>query len=447
MEHRSDRYSSSLHIIDMDEGMSFGDQHRTIAGKGVTMQPSAQVSVLDDARIAEVRRLRRAAIRRRQILVISLLAVAVLVLVLALALHFSPAFALIPVALDAVVLALGARASRQARDWETKVAKAKRASRHRRQREREAAAKSAAGVSAGVSDAEAATDAMSRMEIERTIERAKAEKLAALAEREMRMRGERSGSAAVAAEAARPASVAPRKVRKRHTDTATGAGVERNVDAQSQASAQVQPVPAQSAPASSRPQAAQVERPTQSPSEPVASASSAGSVQSDETRTDQQVREAEDTTAELKKVTRSHALDAFELAASQDLISFSLGAPRHGQEVRSSEPQSLEIKSTKQVAHAEPKPVAEPRSAVRNGDQADSVGTLAADEKPVVPAPDPAMGRLIDAKKAERSAEAKTEARTRDAVREAVRDAVAAPAKTSDSLGGDVDAVLARRRG
>ncbi|WP_165782648.1 hypothetical protein [Bifidobacterium margollesii] len=415
--------------------MSFGDQHRTIAGKGVTMQPSAQVSVLDDARIAEVRRLRRAAIRRRQILVISLLAVAVLVLVLALALHFSPAFALIPVVLDAVVLALGARASRQAREWETKVAKAKRASRHRRQREREAAAKSAAGVS----DAEAATDAMSRAEIERTIERAKAEKLAAIAEREMRMHGERPGSAAVAAEADRPASVAPRKVRRR-TDTTSGAGVERNMDAQSQPSAQ--PVPAQTQPASSRPQAAPVERPVQSPSEPVASAVSDGSAQSDETRPDQQVREAEDTTAELKKVTRSHALDAFELAASQDLISFSLGAPRHGQEVRSAEPQSLEIKSTKQVAHAEPKPVAKPSEQDGKG------GTeLSPDEKPVVPAPDPAMGRLIDAKKAERSAEAKTEARTRDAVREAVRDAVAAPAKTSDSLGGDVDAVLARRRG
>ena len=39
---------------------------------------------------------------------------------------------------------------------------------------------------------------------------------------------------------------------------------------------------------------------------------------------------------------------------SQDLISFSLGAPRDGADVEVDAPESMEIKSTKQVAKAVP---------------------------------------------------------------------------------------------
>ncbi|WP_133122344.1 hypothetical protein [Bifidobacterium simiarum] len=453
------------------------------------MQPSAQVSRLDDARIAEVRRLRRAAIRRRQILVASLFGVAVLVLVLALALHFSAAFALIPLALDVAVLALGARASRQARDWEAKVAKAKRASRHRRQREAQQARQAAQAqgsqsveAQSVVSQTDTATDAMSKAEIERTIARAKAEKQAALAMRRMQRMAAEAARADAAMPTDQPEAVPPRKVRRHHVDTTASAVPQSQPASQSQptpsvAAPQSQAVPVQpvqSAPvAQSQTVQSQSAQPTQSQTVAPQAAVSPQTVtpQSETTRSRaESAAEAEDSTAELRKVTRSHALDAFELAASQDLISFSLGAPRQGQEVRAAEPQSLEIKSTKQVAHAEPKagdavaakPNGETRSATgatasettaagnpsaartsSDAGRREPVRELAPDEKPTVPSRDTTMNSIISAKKAERSAQAKAEARAR----EAVRDAVAAPARSSDSLGGDVDAVLARRRG
>ncbi len=57
-----------------------------------------------------------------------------------------------------------------------------------------------------------------------------------------------------------------------------------------------------------------------------------------------------DMTTELDRVHPAAALDAFEVAASQDLISFSLGEPRNGVDRHAPAPESLEIKSTKQVA-------------------------------------------------------------------------------------------------
>ena len=67
-------------------------------------------------RIAQVRSLRRAAIRRRRIIVVTLALVTVVVLVCAFSLRFSPLYALIPAAALGIVLALGVHASRQARE-------------------------------------------------------------------------------------------------------------------------------------------------------------------------------------------------------------------------------------------------------------------------------------------------------------------------------------------
>ena len=106
-EHRQDRYSSSLHLVDADSGTRFSDEH-TPQPKGAIMQ-RAQTSTTTPttAKVAHIRELRRAAVRRRRILALSLLLITVLVLVLSMVLPFSALFALIPGVLLAVVLAFG----------------------------------------------------------------------------------------------------------------------------------------------------------------------------------------------------------------------------------------------------------------------------------------------------------------------------------------------------
>ena len=66
-EHRQDRYSPSLHIVDAENGRRFGDikPHKA---KGAAMPASTPSARLTSEHIAHVRELRRAAIRRRQIL-------------------------------------------------------------------------------------------------------------------------------------------------------------------------------------------------------------------------------------------------------------------------------------------------------------------------------------------------------------------------------------------
>ena len=126
-----------------------------------------------------------------------------------------------------------------------------------------------------------------------------------------------------------------------------------------------------------------------------------------------------DATTELDEVRPARALDAFEVAASQDLISFTLGEPRNGFDVRPEAPESLEIRSTRQVAKAvpveeepadaQPQPAAqdEPAAQDTQDDVADSEGVSFHD--------------------AEVSAQ------------------VEAPVATSESLGTGLDTILARR--
>ncbi|KFI74838.1 hypothetical protein BPSG_1479, partial [Bifidobacterium pseudolongum subsp. globosum] len=139
VKHRSDRYSSSLHLVSEESGTRFSDV-RTPQAKGAIMPATQTDHEKNRAYIAQVRGLRRAAARRRRWLAGGLLAAAVVMLVLAIALHFSPFYALIPTALCAVVCALGVRASKQARTWEAKMA----AKERDRKRKTAAAAKRAA---------------------------------------------------------------------------------------------------------------------------------------------------------------------------------------------------------------------------------------------------------------------------------------------------------------
>ena len=80
IEHREDRFSPSLHLVDADSGTRFSDETAAKA-KGAIMQSNeTHEGKLTDERIAHVRALRRAAIRRRRIIVVSMLVITIVVL-------------------------------------------------------------------------------------------------------------------------------------------------------------------------------------------------------------------------------------------------------------------------------------------------------------------------------------------------------------------------------
>lgn len=251
-EHQQDRYSPSLHLVDTQGSAHNGVNHQQ--PKEVIMPAvEAKSARLTPEHIAQVRSLRRDAIRRRQIIVVSLLVVTVAVLVAAFVLHFSPLFALIPFALLLIVLGLGANAARHARAWEQKVTAYEQVRKDRMKNHPSVTSKQIAADVEESADEETAdvvddakTEVLEQRQIRRVLREAQAEQTEAIAKR----------------------------------------------------------------------------------------------------------KAASDATSELAAVTPSHALDAFEMAASQDLISFSLGSA--DDEVTTAEPQSLEIKSLRQVAQAEP---------------------------------------------------------------------------------------------
>ena len=383
-EHRQDRFSSSLHLVDAESGTRFTDD-RSQWAKGTTVQPTATSQAkLTDEHIARVRELRRQAARRRCIVIISLAALTVLVLVLAFALRFSPLFALIPAALLAGALALGVNAAKHAREWERKVRMAKRAHARAGQAVR-AAAQPTSGESVAqevvVAGHEAETDVMEQREIRRVLHDAEMEKARAMALRE----------AARSNEAAQRSSV---------EETADSQPVD------SQASA-ARNDHAQQTVADGN--AVSMEHAGSNASD----ASVAAAAELAEQPSGQQVRtshaqEENDHTTQIERVRPSKALDAFEMAVSQDLISFSLGEARNNVDERIVEPHSLEIKSMRQVAKATPV----------DDHQAELIGEQA---------------RRVAAQDAAEFHKHEEEAD------------IEAPAATSDSLGVGLESILSRR--
>lgn len=376
VKHRSDRYSSSLHLVSEESGTRFSDV-RTPQAKGAIMPATQTDHEKNRAYIAQVRGLRRAAARRRRWLAGGLLAAAVVVLVLAIALHFSPFYALIPAALCAVVCALGVRASKQARAWEAKMAAKERdrkrktaavAKRAAKQRAQQAAAQVAA---AAPHEEDARTDMLEQREIRRALHQGRIEQQEALARRQ-------AEQAALAA----------------------------------QSKAQ----PAQPAAAKSAEQPAVVSENHRMHAQLVVR--------------DHDTAYPLDETNELSRVSPASAVDAFDMAVNQDLISFSLGSPRNGVEIEQDDALSLEIKSTRQVAKATP--------------------------RAVEPDAEPAPAASDAAEPAEESGQ--TDAKAAQPKRAAVNDSVAfheteasaaveAPDETSDSLGSSLETILARRNG
>ncbi len=355
IEHREDRFSPSLHLVDADSGTRFSDD--TVAkAKGVLMQSTqAHAGGMSEERIAQVRALRRAAIRRRRMIVLSLLTITVVVLVCAFALHFSPLFALIPAALLAVVLALGIRASKQAVAWERKVSRYRSKMRKRAAAERSRAQKEQAERARldareqsedhrNIDDEQVKTDVVSAGEIRQAIDQGKADRDAAVLKRR---------------ENAAPQTDAQRASTEESSQAADG---------------------------------------------------EVGLSIHDE-------REDSDGSSAVVRTN-----------ASQDLISFSLGAPRDGNDISEAAPESMEIKSTKQVAKAVPvsdggagaEPLIVPSGAISAMDSDEAA--VRVEEGVHLKAVD--VSGFHDAE---------------------VRADVDAPDATSDSLGTGLEAILARR--
>ena len=355
-EHRQDRYSPSLRIVEAEDGRRFGDIEPYQA-KGAAMPASTQSARLTTEHIAHIRELRRESIRRRQILVASLLAVAIVVFALAFIVHYSPLFALIPLALTAAVLAMGANAARQARQWERRVSRyeqKKTSATPTRQGQIDSPAKNHAAESAApavqTSRADdAATEVMEQRQIRRVLHDAEVEQAKAKALREAQAKADREAAAPQAAD---------------HSETETPSLTVRD------------------------------ER-------------------------DAHDSVADDATSELASVQPARALDVFDMATSQDLISFSLGAD-HAED---NAPESLEIKSTRQVSKATP---AEP----------EMVNKLI-DEAKAVKASDDASAAKAQADHSAAQPESFHEHEERAEVQ--------APVATSESLSVGLDSILARR--
>ena len=355
-EHRQDRYSPSLRIVEAEDGRRFGDIEPYQA-KGAAMPASTQSARLTTEHIAHIRELRRESIRRRQILVASLLAVAIVVFALAFIVHYSPLFALIPLALTAAVLAMGANAARQARQWERRVSRyeqKKTSATPAQQGQIDSPAKNHAAESAApavqTSRADdAATEVMEQRQIRRVLHDAEVEQAKAKALREAQAKADREAAAPHAADhsEAETPSLTVRDERDAHDSV------------------------------------------------------------------------ADDATSELASVQPARALDVFDMATSQDLISFSLGAD-HAED---NAPESLEIKSTRQVSKATP---AEP----------EMVNKLI-DEAKAVKASDDASAAKAQADHSAAQPESFHEHEERTEVQ--------APVATSESLSVGLDSILARR--
>lgn len=449
-ERRQDRYSPSLHIVDAENGRRFGDikPHKA---KGAAMPASTPSARLTSEHIAHVRELRRAAIRRRQILAVCLLAITVLVFAVSFPLHFSPLLALIPFVLLLLVLVLGANASRQARQWERKVVRYERAhsgtgwskkpSAESKDSKRVNKAEPVAAVTAPAEKPaeqieDAATEVMEQRQIRRALRDAEIEQAKAKALRQ---------------------SAAAYQAAEEHAKQS-----EKSDIAQSAADKPAAEPSAMVDESADRKSAAET---SESSATPDASVRTDKSIESDKSvaprvepsltvrderdeRDDAAAAAAADATSELVSVRPARALDVFDMSTSQDLISFTLG----GEHNADNAPESLEIKSTRQVSKAEP---VEPAVAEKLIDEARAV-KAADDAKAADAGKAVSAGNAVDTESEQRD-DADTNAAT-DADDEAANAAqraafheseeradVEAPAATTDSLGAGLDSILARR--
>lgn len=415
-EHRQDRYSPSLHIVDAENGRRFGDikPHKA---KGAAMPASTPSARLTSEHIAHVRELRRAAIRRRQILAVCLLAITVLVFAVSFPLHFSPLLALIPFVLLLLVLVLGANASRQARQWERKVVRYERAhsgtgwskkpSAESKDSKRVNKAEPVAAVTAPAEKPaeqieDAVTEVMEQRQIRRALRDAEIEQAKAKALRQSAADKPAAEPSAMVDESADRKSAAETSESSATPDASVR--TDKSIESDKSVAPRVEP----------------------------------SLTVRDERDERDDAAAAADATSELVSVRPARALDVFDMSTSQDLISFTLG----GEHNADNAPESLEIKSTRQVSKAEP---VEPAVAEKLIDEARAV--KAADDAKAVSA-----GNAVDTEPEQRDdADTDADDEAANAAQRAAfheseeRADVEAPAATTDSLGAGLDSILARR--
>lgn len=441
-EHRQDRYSPSLHIVDAENGRRFGDI-KPYKAKGAAMPASTPSARLTPEHIAHVRELRRAAIRRRQILAVCLLAITVLVFAVSFPLHFSPLLALIPFVLLLLLLVLGANASRQARQWERKVVRyerthsgtgwSKKPSAESKDSKRVNKAEPVAAVTAPAEQIEdAVTEVMEQRQIRCALRDAEIEQAKAKALRQSAAAYQAAGEYAKQPDKSDTAQSAADK-----PAAEPSAMVDESADRKSAA---------ETSESSAAPDAsARTDKSTKSDKSVAPRVEPSLTVRDER---DERDDAAADATSELASVRPARALDVFDMATSQDLISFTLG----GEHNADNAPESLEIKSTRQVSKAEP---VEPAVAEKLIDEARAV-KAADDAKAADAGKAVGAGNAVDAESEQRD-DADTNVAT-DAGDEAANAAqraafheseehadVEAPAATTDSLGAGLDSILARR--
>lgn len=441
-EHRQDRYSPSLHIVDAENGRRFGDikPHKA---KGAAMPASTPSARLTPEHIAHVRELRRAAIRRRQILAVCLLAITVLVFAVSFPLHFSPLLALIPFVLLLLLLVLGANASRQARQWERKVVRyerthsgtgwSKKPSAESKDSKRVNKAEPVAAVTAPAEQIEdAVTEVMEQRQIRCALRDAEIERGKAKALRQSAAAYQAAGEHAKQPDKSDTAQSAADK-----PAAEPSAMVDESADRKSAA---------ETSESSAAPDAsARTDKSTKSDKSVAPRVEPSLTVRDER---DERDDAAADATSELASVRPARALDVFDMATSQDLISFTLG----GEHNADNAPESLEIKSTRQVSKAEP---VEPAVAEKLIDEARAV-KAADDAKAADAGKAVGTGNAVDTESEQRD-DADTNVAT-DAGDEAANAAqraafheseeradVEAPAATTDSLGAGLESILARR--
>lgn len=441
-EHRQDRYSPSLHIVDAENGRRFGDI-KPYKAKGAAMPASTPSARLTPEHIAHVRELRRAAIRRRQILAVCLLAITVLVFAVSFPLHFSPLLALIPFVLLLLLLVLGANASRQARQWERKVVRyerthsgtgwSKKPSAESKDSKRVNKAEPVAAVTAPAEQIEdAVTEVMEQRQIRCALRDAEIEQAKAKALRQSAAAYQAAGEHAKQPDKSDTAQSAADK-----PAAEPSAMVDESADRKSAA---------ETSESSAAPDAfARADKSTKSDKSVAPRVEPSLTVRDER---DERDDAAADATSELASVRPARALDVFDMATSQDLISFTLG----GEHNADNAPESLEIKSTRQVSKAEP---VEPAVAEKLIDEARAV-KAADDAKAADAGKAVGAGNAVDTESEQRD-DADTNVAT-DAGDEAANAAqraafheseeradVEAPAATTDSLGAGLDSILARR--
>lgn len=411
VEHRQDRYSPSLHLVDERSGTRFSDE-RTPTVKGVLMQPTRTASPGPTReRIVEVRRRRREAIRRRRVLVSVLFGCGAAVLLAARIWAFTPWWSLVFFLPLLVVVALGVRASAHARRWENRVrtlrgeagrtsAKTSVKSAGSRDTARIRGEDARTGAHSAGDDSPTAT--LAARQIRQALRRT--------AEERDRRTGSRHLGHGVPTSTAAPMTEVSAAVQASMPDSVPESTATSTEDADFLVTSST-PSPATGRP---RPQS-----PATAGSGPTTPAP------------------ASDETNELVTVHPAVPLDAFDMAASsQDLISFSLGQTRAEASAAERDPQSLEIRSTRQVSRAIPPKSripsrdavsGESRGADADGVEKTGVGVDDADDASAEEESESSYASAEDFHKAEMEA------------------SVEAPPVTDDSLGPAIESILSRR--